>query len=987
MRTSPLLLALATCLAAPPALAARAPEPPAPASVTAPAPPRAPVMIVDPARAEKLGVRSLDVTVRVVGRLAETRMVMTFANPHGRALAGDLLVPLPAGATVSGYALDVGGQLVDGVVVDKDEARVIFETEVRKGVDPGLVEWVGANTFRTRVFPIPARGSRTVAVSWVSELDERDEGATYRLPLGFPDPVAAFSLRVEVVQTEATPVFLGRGRLAPAFGKAHGAWVAEVKLRDATLDRDVTLLVPAAAERPAQLERASDGRLYFAVRADAQAPADPAWERPRRVRLVWDASMSRATADHEREIALVERWLATLDAPTVDLVVLRDAAEPAARFSLPADRARLGVTLRGLAYDGGTQLAAAALPPSAAAPDVTVLVSDGVSNFGAADPGDLRSPVFSLTTATAANHDLLRRVARASGGAHFDLARLEDAVALARLGRPTFSLLAARVAGAPVRDLLPALPEPVVGPAVVTGVLEGDQATITLDFGVGERVTRSVDVVVRAADATEGDLLRRFWASQRVRDLLGRPGDQAEAIKAIGKRHGVVTPGTSLLVLETLEQYVEHEVRPPAMLAAMRASWDEAMAARAQQDTAKRADRLARVLAAWGEEVAWWQTTFDYPKDFRYAERSENKRAGGGTSASEAASDEREADEDSAPSPMAPSQPLAREEAGKKKDGGDSPGPEAAIALTKWDPDTPYLRAIAAAPAPSRYRVYLEQRASFGGSPAFYLDCADALAKEDPRLGLRILSNLAELGLEEPALLRVLGHRLAQLDELDLAVIVFDEVKRLRPEEPQSWRDLALVLGRRAVAASAVPEAARADFARATELFAALVMGEWARFDGVEIIALTELNAMWPRARAAGVARWPLDPRLERRLDLDVRVVMTWDADLTDMDLHVVEPSGEEAYYGHARTTIGGKVSRDITDGYGPEVYSLRRAMNGSYKLKAKFYGSSAAQLIGAVTLQVEVFTNFGRLNQQRRATTFRLTERNDEFAIGEIEL
>ena len=50
---------------------------------------------------------------------------------------------------------------------------------------------------------------------------------------------------------------------------------------------------------------------------------------------------------------------------------------------------------------------------------------------------------------------------------------------------------------------------------------------------------------------------------------------------------------------------------------------------------------------------------------------------------------------------------------------------------------------------------------------------------------------------------------------------------------------------------------------------------------------------------------------------------MSWDADATDMDLHVVEPSGEEAFYSHNRTTIGGLVSRDFTQGYGPEEYMV----------------------------------------------------------------
>ncbi|HUS48133.1 MAG TPA: hypothetical protein VM098_08435 [Phycisphaerae bacterium] len=37
----------------------------------------------------------------------------------------------------------------------------------------------------------------------------------------------------------------------------------------------------------------------------------------------------------------------------------------------------------------------------------------------------------------------------------------------------------------------------------------------------------------------------------------------------------------------------------------------------------------------------------------------------------------------------------------------------------------------------------------------------------------------------------------------------------------------------------------------------------------------------------------PLDPRLVKLLACDIRIVLTWDADMTDMDLHVVEPFGE----------------------------------------------------------------------------------------------
>ena len=352
----------------------------------------------------------------------------------------------------------------------------------------------------------------------------------------------------------------------------------------------------------------------------------------------------------------------------------------------------------------------------------------------------------------------------------------------------------------------------------------------------------------------------------------------------------------------------------------------------------------------------------------RAAEGSIDDLDGDGVEAEEAAS---------APMKKAKAKPAREQE------------PEPGVALREWDPDTPYLRELQATKGEERYRRYLALRAEWGGSPAYFLDCSDLFRRGgQAELALRVLSTLAELELEEPALLRVLAHRLAQLDELDAAIAAFEEVLALRPEEPQSTRDLALVLERRARAAAARrnPEAARRDYRRALELLARTVMGTWDRFDGIEVIALVELNHALHAARALGVEDLPVDKRLVKHLDMDVRIVMTWDADLTDMDLHLIEPSGEEAYYSHNRTTIGGMVSRDFTRGYGPEVYSLRRAMRGTYEVQTKFFGSSAAKLIGAVTLQVDVYTNYGRHNERRRSMTLRLAESKDTFTVGEIE-
>jgi hypothetical protein len=103
--------------------------------------------------------------------------------------------------------------MVDGVVVERQEARVAFEKEVRRGIDPGLVEWVQGNAFRTRVWPVPAHGRRTVRVQYVSDLVTRGSGesreALYALPLHFGGRVREFALKVEILKGTVLPEVRG----------------------------------------------------------------------------------------------------------------------------------------------------------------------------------------------------------------------------------------------------------------------------------------------------------------------------------------------------------------------------------------------------------------------------------------------------------------------------------------------------------------------------------------------------------------------------------------------------------------------------------------------------------------------------------------------------------------------------------------------------------------------------------------------------------
>lgn len=972
------------------------------------------LMVEEDNHSTPLAISKVDVDVRILGFIAETRMTLVFRNDLNRPLAGDLYFPLPAGATVSGYALDVNGAMVDGVVVDKDKGRQVFEKEVRRGVDPGLVEWTRGNHFKTRVFPIPPHGTRTVQVSYISAILSDAKDNYYQLPLNFKEKLKEFHLRLEVVKAQAKPVIHQGGPPGLEFGKWRDSYVAETRRTDASLTGELAVSLPQVEQQRMLVEKAGDGQYYFCInefpvdpRPTPKQPTLPAYSQ---VTIFWDASGSRGGTDHQRELAWLKAWFATYSrhSLTVNLVPFRNALAPTQRFVITNGEASdLLKAVTQIAYDGGTQIGCLTNYPVPAPGGCYFLFSDGLGNFGQPEPPVFDAPLYVFSADQTVDQPFLQYLALRSGGAFFPLQRMTDQQVLAAMAARPFCFIGADATPAGVVDLYPRIAQPLHGRFIVAGKLAAPEGRLVLNYGAAGKTLLHSKVSVSTADVVPGDLLRRFWAQQKLNELLVFQDQNESEIAELGKQYGLVTPFTSLIVLERVEQYVEHRIQPPASLPELRKEYARLAEEKSVNTKKEEKSKFDHILALWDKRVDWWNKKFKYPENFKYRERKETETESGvyltanGTLPESAQTRHRPVAV--TPLPAAAPSSVAPQEAGgtlglvgepadfegmamdRLNRGVAADEPEPGIAIKEWDPNTPYLQALKKARPEDAFATYLAQRKKFGTSPAFYLDCAEFFRKQkQDDLGIQVLSNIAELELENAALLRVLAYRLEQIGQLDLACGVFEQIIKLHPEEPQSFRDLALALAQRGQRNSHP-----ADYHRAMELLARVVNNQWDRFDEIEVIALMELNALWAdsvRRFPNDQDRFPVNERLQKLLDLDLRIVLTWDADMTDIDLHVIEPSGERAMYNHNLTTIGGLVSRDFTQGYGPEEYCLHQAMHGTYKIEANYYGSRASQLMGPVTVQAEVITHFGRPDEKRKNLTFRLAETKETVVIGEVE-
>ena len=924
-------------------------------------------------------VREMSVAVFVRGLHATVDTTLVFHNPNPRLLEGDLVFPLPDGAAVRGYALDLNGVLVDGVVVKKEKARVAFEAETRQRVDPGIVEHVKGNLYCTRIYPLPANGTRTIRLSYTTPLSTAPNGdAALFLPMP-RETIEKLSIKIEVANEAAEPPALG-GLGDLRFQQAENFWRVESTATNVIPGADVWVALPKLPANLSTVEKSTDGSVWFSISAlaplmeDGKPPVIPAT-----IHILWDASGSRANADLQKEYALVSALPAE---SSFTLTVFRDAPEDVREFKTAAD---LVASLKGIPFDGGSDFAAlAAAIPNDGNP--VLLFTDGIDTLADKPLEFTGARPIAIVSQTVADREALRQ---ACAGALIDLQTMETDAARREILQPARRIVGVRGTGI---ANLQGVGRPASGRVTLLGQLAVPEATVQIEYTGG---LLSDPFTLRAESAREGQTLATAWAAARVNQLSPRAEQFADDLLALGRQYGLVSPATSLIVLESIDQWVRHEIEPPASLPDMRAQYFAALKNRGQETTDARTRHLEQLAALWKQRVEWWK--IDFSKAPPIATNPMPQAASAEESQPDAflptvaaalapAPMAVPAESDAATRDILPDVSAAEGDAEAKS--GESPRPAASIQIKEWSPDTPYLKTIRAAEAAGRYAAYLAARKEWSQSPAFFLDCAEEfLRQEDKALGLRILSNLAELKIEDSALLRVFAWRLQQAGELDRAIVLLRRVAKLRAEEPQAFRDLALTLAERGKSSKS-----KADLEEAMNLFVKVALTPWNRHgDSIPVFALEELNALvaWIHRQEWKDGAKPAIPdyaeEFRDNLDTDIRIVMAWDADATDIDLHVVEPGGEEAFYGHNRTARGGLVSRDITDGYGPEEYLVHAAPHGAYAIQAKYYGSRQQTLVGAATVTATVFTDWGRAEEQRRTLALRLDKPHDMVDIGTI--
>ncbi len=542
------------------------------------------------------------VSVDIRDQIARTVIEESFVNHTSSRLEGVFYFPLPQDASISGFGMWIGGKLVEADVVEKQRAREIYEQILREKRDPGLLEWTGGSIFKARVFPIEAHSEKRIKITYTQVLPLR--GGRYRYSYGLRSELLKQNpLRELAIDVKLSSVMPLAGVSSPTHtaridSTRHSAHV-EFSAQEYTPTRDfevvvelagsqsevvliphrrgddgyfMMLLTPPAGEGQWQREILPDGKpTELLILADTSASIDA---EGRRVQAEFVASLlSSLTPEDKVNLACCD---VDCDWAFKTPVAANDENIKAAR-DLLTRRVPLGWTDLDKAF-------ASAI--GQCRPNTQVIyVGDGIVTTKDADPVTFGKRLkllcqgkavscHAVSVGSSYESIVLKTIASLGGGSVRQISgeRTPQAVALELLGeisKPTIrdlkvefkDIRTARVYPEQLPNLAAGTQQILLGRYLPQGVDQQGEVIVTGRQG-GQPLRFHTRVSLK--DAEQGNsFIPRLWARMHLDALLQQGASSAvkDQIIALSEEYHIMTPYTSLLVLESDEDRERFKVK------------------------------------------------------------------------------------------------------------------------------------------------------------------------------------------------------------------------------------------------------------------------------------------------------------------------------------------------------------------------------------------------------------------------------------------
>jgi hypothetical protein len=971
---------------------------------------QSPQLTIKGADSLQVKMSQLLVNVKIVGNIAYTTAEMHFFNKNTRQMEAELLFPLPEGVSVSRYAIDINGKMREAVPVNKNKGKQVFEAIEHRRVDPGLLEKVEGNNFKTRIYPIMPNGERIVLIGYEQELSSFDAtNLAYQLVSKYAQKLDKFEVIITVLGAASKPSVINEANSLENLEETtwNQSYQMAIKKTNYLPSERMLLKIPIQQEIPSVVMQSVDDQHFFYANTVVESSKIKK-KYPNSIGLIWDVSLSCKNRDLKKELDLLDNYFKQIKNTEVALYLLSYNFEKNQTFTISnGDWSALKMKLENTKYDGGTRFSQIKLPNH----DEYLFFTDGFSSLSNNQLDKTSKPIYTISSLVSSDFAFLNYNSLKTGGSFINLNQLNITQAVDKMVFSSLKFLGIKE-NYLVTEIYPSIGTAVSGSFSVSGISLKSKNEIVLLFGYGDKATIEKKIVLDTENQNTKEVnIEKLWAQKKIANLELQYKQNAEEIETMGKKYGIITQNTSLIVLENINDYIAYDIVPPAEL---RAEFDRIVKGQRDSQLAEQHSNWDNIEEYRYKLQSWWNknTKYTTPKPLVYSKRKGNQvryvrpvvaRAdeimsnnpdavmvveppvSNGIAASEATPAAAVMSEDAFKIEEIKDKKVGSEVIendkrlqdvvvyGNKKSesavisndlsgrvagvnvtssvdyGAVNKKEETSTKVTSWNPDRIYLKVLAAAPAEKKYDVYLELRATQENNPSFYFDVANYFYNSgNKQKALLVLSTIADLGLENHQLYKSLTYVLRQWEAYEDALFTASQVAKWRAHEPQSHRDLGLTLEDN--------KQYQGAFDELTKALEVNYYGEMSgQYQGVEDIILMDINRLV--TEHSGIKTDKLDKKYLNKMPVGIRIILNWNQMNTDIDMHVIEPTGEECFFGHKNTALGARFSKDFTQGYGPEQYLLRNAVKGNYQIRTNYYGESTLTQNGPATVMVEIYT------------------------------
>src|SRR4030095_16014085 len=554
-------------------------------------------------RDEPVKIRAFSVDIKTSLFTATTTINIDLFNPNNKVLDGEYSFSLNAGQVITGFALDINGNMRDGVMVNKQQGRVAYENTIRRRIDPGLLEMTAGNNYRIRVYPMPANGIRKIRIVITGQLSIKNDFLVYALPLDVKEPVSDFGLTINVFQSQEQPLTNEGIIQQRSFLKQNAIHTLNINGKDLELRKPISFRIPIKENKICFFN--NETGKYFAARIKPTIDHSKSFTISTAT-VFWDLSGSGAKRNISKEISFLEAFCTEKNIGELIVVTFSNSVQAVREFTLNKTLSETAKRFREKnIFDGGTQLGA--LDCAKYKSDAYLLFSDGISNYGDATIKTNDKPVYCISSSPAANHSLLKKLSDKTGGRSIDLNTEGINGAITGLSKMQSKLLSISALNKSIsmKTALPVLFEEWI---TISGQTGTEVRSLDLAFGDMGIVSQKETILFNSTVHCDSTDIARLVLMQQYALLKNRGDENATTIFA--SKNKLVTNATSLIVLDNLEDYIQYGIEPPADLQSEYLKRMGEITIRREQQQRDEANAMINNLrtsvSQYNERVSWW---------------------------------------------------------------------------------------------------------------------------------------------------------------------------------------------------------------------------------------------------------------------------------------------------------------------------------------------------------------------------------------------